>query len=418
MFRFSLMSVRRNHGRSHWFDAATLFDSCASRRSRAGSLTLLLGAMLVACGTERAEAPVEIRIEDATGAPVASFYAFWGGESGPVRTRTCPEEPPTDAWSCAATGLTLRHTISEAELTLKSPSKRFETLRVDAIEDGTVVLGELPTFERTATYASGATRGDLETLSALAANYTTELGPTSMIKFYIADLDTEPKLYLQNTRLFPTHFEFAQKVLGVASTPGAFAAQTYQGEARKAMAGTISYIPELTVVPRGQATPITAPLLLEFFPSDDLSPNLVLVAHRLIEERFGAVALVGGSRRLLYVPAGDRQENDAASAAQRLARNGVSWATAADLYTGVDEQILNPGLAYGTLRRLTPTELGKSVVSFRDVLVLTRLPNDLPVVGGTITEELQTPLAHVNLLAKARQTPNLALKGASDDERV
>lgn len=58
------------------------------------------------------------------------------------------------------------------------------------------------------------------------------------------------------------------------------------------------------------------------------------------------------------------------------------------------------------------------MVSGRDILVLTRLPNDLPLVGGTITHELQTPLAHVNLAARARGTPNIALVGASSDARV
>lgn len=372
----------------------------------------------VACGGDPATLTVDVRVEDANGTPVSPFYAWWGGQSGQVRSRTCREDPPGQAWDCTATGLTLREGIADAELTLKSPATRFETVRVDAIESGRVVLGALPVFESAATYATGSPRGDEALLSALAATYETAFGATSMVKFYIADLDGEPKLYLQNTRQFPTHFDFAQKVLGVASTPAGFAAATYQGEDRHAMAGTISYLPELTLVPHGQDSPIFAPLLLEFFPSDDLSPSLVLIAHRLIEERFGVVALGGTTRRLVYVPAGERQESEASTAAQRLARRGVLWATAADLYAGISEQILNPGLAYATLRRLTPEALSATPVSFRDLLLLTRLPNDLPVVGGTITEELQTPLAHVNLLAKARQTPNIALRGASEDDRV
>jgi phosphoenolpyruvate synthase/pyruvate phosphate dikinase len=89
-----------------------------------------------------------------------------------------------------------------------------------------------------------------------------------------------------------------------------------------------------------------------------------------------------------------------------------------ELYGGVSQQTLNPGVAFGTLRVLTPEQLAVEPVSFRDVLVLTRLPNELPIVGGSITEELQTPLAHVNVAARARGTPNLALVGASKDPRV
>lgn len=393
-------------------------DSYWAMRAWVAGMAMLVTTVLAGCGSDPAGPAFEVRIEDGSAQPVSPFFAWWGSGTGKVRQRICPEDAPTDDWSCSASGLAIRGDIADAELTIKAPGARFETVRLDALDDGSVVLGDLPALESTVTHATGAPREDQQVLSSLAATYTTALGATSLLKFYVADLDTDPKLYLQNTRLFPTHFEFAQKVLGVASTAGAFAAQTYQGEDRKAMAGTISYLPDLAVVPQGTETPITQPLMLEFFPSDDLSPSLVLRAHRLIEERFGAVALVGASRRLIYVPAGNRQETAASAAAQTLARRGVLWATAAELYAGVNEQILNPGLAYGTLRRLTPSELTQTVVSFRDILLLTRLPNDLPVVGGTITEELQTPLAHVNLLAKARQTPNIALRTATQDARI
>jgi phosphoenolpyruvate synthase/pyruvate phosphate dikinase len=96
----------------------------------------------------------------------------------------------------------------------------------------------------------------------------------------------------------------------------------------------------------------------------------------------------------------------------------VLWVTRTELYKDIKLQLLNPGKAYGTLRVMSPEELDKAVVSFNDILVLTRLPNSLPIVGGTITEELQTPLAHVNLMAQSRGTPNIALLGASLDPRI
>ena len=53
------------------------------------------------------------------------------------------------------------------------------------------------------------------------------------------------------------------------------------------------------------------------------------------------------------------------------------------------------------------------------VIVLTdQVPNELPLVGGLITEAFQTPLAHVNLLARNRGTPNLALRDAKTDARI
>jgi hypothetical protein len=51
-----------------------------------------------------------------------------------------------------------------------------------------------------------------------------------------------------------------------------------------------------------------------------------------------------------------------------------------------------------------------------DVIVVTDdVPNDIPLVGGLITEAFQTPLAHVNILSKNRGTPNMALRDARRD---
>src|SRR5690606_19791676 len=48
-----------------------------------------------------------------------------------------------------------------------------------------------------------------------------------------------------------------------------------------------------------------------------------------------------------------------------------------------------------------------------DVIVITDdVPNDIPLVGGLITEAFQTPLAHVNVLSANRGTPNAALRNA------
>jgi len=57
-------------------------------------------------------------------------------------------------------------------------------------------------------------------------------------------------------------------------------------------------------------------------------------------------------------------------------------------------------------------------ISFNDILVLERLPDFLPIVGGTITEELQTPLAHVNVAARTRGTPNIALLETSQRPEI
>jgi hypothetical protein len=75
-------------------------------------------------------------------------------------------------------------------------------------------------------------------------------------------------------------------------------------------------------------------------------------------------------------------------------------------------QPLTEGVAFGVLRFVPATELEQASLG-PDVLAITdAVPNDLPLVGGLITEAFQTPLAHVNVLSQNRGTPNMALRDA------
>jgi hypothetical protein len=86
-------------------------------------------------------------------------------------------------------------------------------------------------------------------------------------------------------------------------------------------------------------------------------------------------------------------------------------------YVGLKYQSLNPAVGYGTLQfvpghRLEEAELGPNVIVVTD-----DVPNGTAFMGGLITEAFQTPLAHVNVLARGRGTPNMALRDARRDAR-
>jgi pyruvate phosphate dikinase-like enzyme len=85
-----------------------------------------------------------------------------------------------------------------------------------------------------------------------------------------------------------------------------------------------------------------------------------------------------------------------------------------DLFQGIDYQPLNLAESYGRLRFVAAADLEESYVTFRDIVVLDRVPNDISVTQGIITAEFQTPLSHVNVLSQNRGTPNMALRGAMD----
>ncbi len=308
---------------------------------------------------------------------------------------------------CESTGVQL--TQPPADLTVKARGFAFATQPV-AAGVSTVALHALPAAVLTVDYATGVATTDA--FQQLAWPAQTELGPVHAVKFYIRHLHTTPEIYLQNTKKHPLHFAFAHDVLGELESVGQFEAATYAGDDRDALAGTLLWYPDV------KTKEFAAPVALTFFPSDSLTPQLALRAHVLLEERLGFVALVGPTQRLVYLPAGTVQEAQLTAQKALFAGRDAAWLLRSDLYAGVTLQILNAGVAYGTLRRIAPADLATTIVSYADLLVLPELPNELPLVGGTISETLQTPLAHVSVAARTRGTPNMALLGAGDDPRV
>ena len=81
-------------------------------------------------------------------------------------------------------------------------------------------------------------------------------------------------------------------------------------------------------------------------------------------------------------------------------------------FANMTEQPLTKGIGYGVLSWIPSNELADAVLGPDVIVVTDDVPNDIPLVGGLITEAFQTPLAHVNVLCQNRGTPNLALLGA------
>lgn len=379
---------------------------------------------VTACGDPGQAPPralFQVRASDA--AQGVSFVATVAWARGHVESVNCPsadsEAPPS--LRCAADGFEVSNRAQVSDLTVRAKGYAFASLPApdDQKSASTIMLEPLAEAETTSDYATRLDGNDcLEALEGLALPFRSDVGESHSVKFHIRDLPTQPKVYFQNTRKHPLHFDFARNVLGVSGTADEFALDTYAGTSRSAMAGTLIFYPAVRGAARGATPEVEAPWTLNFFPSDTLTIDQARLVHRLLEERITCLDWTGSVRRLVYVPATSERERDAAEDDWSLARAGVGWMSHAQLAGGLRLQPLNEGVAYGTLLRLTPEELATKVVSFRDILLLTRLPNELPLVGGTITEEFQTPLAHVNVAARSRGTPNLAYPQAFQDEVV
>jgi len=84
-------------------------------------------------------------------------------------------------------------------------------------------------------------------------------------------------------------------------------------------------------------------------------------------------------------------------------------------FVGMTYQSLTEGVAYGTLKFVPSEELWSASLGAEVIAITDDVPNDVPFVGGLITESFQTPLAHVNVLSQNRGTPNAALVNARNE---
>ncbi len=100
---------------------------------------------------------------------------------------------------------------------------------------------------------------------------------------------------------------------------------------------------------------------------------------------------------------------------------GGLWAdrilTFADLAAPGAYEAYHLGITAGFVRIVGPDE---PVGDLRpdEIAILARVPDDIPPVRAIVSDVPQTPLAHVALLAEARDTPNAWLSGVASDGRL
>ena len=146
---------------------------------------------------------------------------------------------------------------------------------------------------------------------------------------------------------------------------------------------------------------------VEFAPGDKI------IAPQMLRAFFDVVANTQKPNHWFLRPQGSQQVE------QMLLIDGEAPIVDSDEpFRGVTFQPLAEGIAYGVLTfvpidQLRDTPLGRQVIVVTD-----QVPNDIPLVGGLITEAFQTPLAHVNVLSRNRGTPNMALVNARSDLRI
>ena len=108
--------------------------------------------------------------------------------------------------------------------------------------------------------------------------------------------------------------------------------------------------------------------------------------------------------------------------AQRLQRKKHPLAarvtSAQDLTVEGEVEVYHPGLTAGRLRVIHDEELDSFESQDDEILLLPALPDHLPAAAAIITAIPQTPLAHLNLLARNRGIPNLYAQAVVHEERL
>lgn len=241
--------------------------------------------------------------------------------------------------------------------------------------------------------------------SALAEG-TTQLGIES-VKF-IWDMQSGGVAHLLSGRRWALHYTFVREMIeGLPSLDRCDADENrefYQGwsdfsqleyfrvEGRRFLLGTLSKHSgsDLWAVEHALGDVIEGPQMAEAF--------------------FNIVPRTFEPKRWVLRPQDDTQIERARAVEGQLPMVGPNAP-----FVGVDYQPLTPGVAYGTLRFVPAEELQVTALGPQVIVVTDDVPNDIPLVGGLITEALQTPLAHVNVLSQNRGTPNAALRHARSE---
>ncbi len=338
----------------------------------------------LSCGTyervdseERGEIPEYERNRD----PEALAARQWSCVLEPVPATEVPsdDEVANDAGVGASDAGTPATTVVDAGV----------AVMVDTAPDFVSELGCLSDFEQLSSHTAAGT--SVKVLVDRAAP--------------VDDAGDFP-VYFINSERYGIHYDFASdpehlnvgpdNLLPPVGSLTEFNATEYTSPSRRFLLGALTYY-------AGSDT-----WVYELAPNDTSTPSLILTAFDLVEKHTWI-----GSQVKLHTTS-----EAIAQAAQELPED-VEAVPTSELVSS-DYQALNLATSIGRLRFISSDELENQTkyVDFQDIVVLDRVPNDISVTLGIITDEFQTPLAHINVLSQNRGTPNMALRGVFDDPEL
>lgn len=257
----------------------------------------------------------------------------------------------------------------------------------DSLGEVCVIEGDAPEFLTTI--------GCEADFAALASEPLVSTIPGARSLKIVMDQVDEDSLYFQNSKLYQIHHDFASAHLSGDGLPFVGSLEQFN---------TTEYYSLSRRFVLGAVTRYEGPGLwvFEISPYDTASADMITRAYRKVSEN----SFFDGE--LYFHPTSE----NVARVLPELPED-IKVVSTEEIFAGIDYQPLNLAESYGRLRFMEAAALDTEYPSFRDIIVLDKVPNDVSVVAGIITEEFQTPLSHINVLSQNRGTPNMGLRGAT-----
>lgn len=235
--------------------------------------------------------------------------------------------------------------------------------------------------------ASVRTPAEWAALAARLGNHA--FARTETVK-YVIDLHDDGRTYFLNSTRWLTHYAFVSRFVDPRADYNRFIVAEYRRDDRRFVLGSV-----LHYLDSGHWT-------VELDRTDTMSADMMVWMFERIASR-APVAV-----NLRFSPVSPDQIAKAESLLER-----VPVLTREVINATVAYQPVVLGVAYGYLRLQRGTvDVGK--LRPYDLVVTDHVPIEIPPVAALVTGELQAPLAHVALLCRNRNTPDMALRGAVD----
>lgn len=166
----------------------------------------------------------------------------------------------------------------------------------------------------------------------------------------------------------------------------------YHGPDRRFLLGILARHPQM--------------LSLETVEVDTMPAELIREFHAFVTR------YVDPALPLVFKPANQLQER----IVREIPPGELPRVFAHELFSTAPFVALNPGTATGRLRAFrTEAEYRAATLDWSDIIVMDRVPDDIPRLSGIVNARHTTPLSHTNVLATGWQIPNAVQVGALAD---